>query len=167
MSPPSFAQAIDLDAYLGQADYYFEGELKGSSSALIEKEDVSVVPLNETMTRYIFRTQNIPSRPEIAFFTFYKNSEGQLFAYLQDLAYLQSAANSFLNLTELNPNRWVEANESGDQLDVIFYPGDLGERHFTFEFKANSIVITLREWELWFAMVPVPKTSTFEFKFNR
>lgn len=162
----SFALAVNLDAYVSRdAVYLFEGNRVTELPAVIEKEEVFVRPLGETMTRYVFRSAVYPNRYEIAYFTIYKNSKNQLFAYMQDLAFLNSPEASFADTTNLNPNQWVEVKQAGNVLETVFYPGDLGEQKYRFEFSQDSISITLSEWEQWFGMIPVPITRRSNFVF--
>lgn len=163
----SHANAVNLDSYLGkQGRFFYDGkQVSNDYPALIEKETVQVLPLGETMTRYVFRSQWIPHRLELAYFTIYMDSEGNYYSYMDDRAYLRAAVDSFVNVPKLNPNKWVAMNENGNKLDCVFYPGDLGEQKYSFEFRDDSIVVKTFEWEQLLGMIPLPKYATAEFQF--
>lgn len=158
------AMAVDLDIYIGKtADYHFNGELRAEGLATVQKESVLVDPLNQVMTRYVFRNYTNSERPELASFTIYKNAQGQYFSYTEDRAYLRTPEASFDGVSELNPNKWVQLTPSGNSLSGVFYPNDLGEQKFNFEFSDDRIRLEVREWEQWFGMLPLPKAYTEEY----
>jgi hypothetical protein len=141
------AKVLNLDAYIGAASFTSNGtvaDVRGQAGASVARDRLLVPQVGEVFNRYVLRTPQM-SQDNMADFTIYQASNGDLYSYFWDTAYLRSEESIRTDGGEFNRNSWVKLIAQDQTYSGIFYPGDIGEIRLSLRFDKQSITLTRSE----------------------